>query len=66
MELLTLDEVAKLLKRSPSTVYRWISNNEIPYLKIGHRVLFNQNELFDWIQSHSVPTTLEKADIKIS
>jgi excisionase family DNA binding protein len=38
MELLTIDETAKLLKVTPTTVRRYISAGQLPALKFGRRV----------------------------
>lgn len=49
-EFLTLDEVAKLLKLAPATVYRMARRGEIPAIKIGRVWRFSSrklNELFE-------------------
>jgi excisionase family DNA binding protein len=48
-EFLTLEEVAKLLKIAPATVYRMARNGKIPAVKIGRVWRFSSrklNELF--------------------
>ena len=36
-ELLTVAEVAKLLRLNPQTIYNWIDRGELPALKMGQR-----------------------------
>lgn len=37
MNLLTIQEVADLAKVSAKTIYRWISDNKIPAIRLGTR-----------------------------
>ena len=37
INLLTIQEVAKWAKVSTKTVYRWISDNKIPAIRLGNR-----------------------------
>ena len=37
VNLLTIQEVANWAKVSTKTVYRWISNNKIPAIRLGNR-----------------------------
>ena len=41
----TVDEVAEILGISKKTVYKYTSNKTIPYIKIGSRVLFDDDDL---------------------
>ena len=43
--LLTVDELCQLLKVSSNTVYYWASRSEIPHIKVGKHLRFNQNEV---------------------
>lgn len=49
-KLLTVDEVAGLLRVKPSVVEYWIYTRSIPYIKIGKQVLFDKEDLKEWIQ----------------
>ena len=40
MELLTVDEVAQLLRVSPLTVRRHIASGRLPALKVGREFVF--------------------------
>ncbi len=46
-----IDEVAKYLKASKDSVYRWIYNKGMPSLKIGKKWLFRKAEVDAWLDS---------------
>ena len=46
-----LDDCARWIKKSTSTVYKYVSNKQIPHIKNGKRVLFNKKEIFAWLNS---------------
>jgi len=51
--ILTLEEVAKIMKVSLKTVYRWVASKKLRAAKIGHktyRVL--EKDLRSFINSH--------------
>jgi len=53
LAILTLEEVAKIMKVSQKTVYRWVAAHKLRAAKIGHktyRVL--ENDLEKFIHSH--------------
>lgn len=52
--LLTIKETAEALKISVSTLYRWIHQRKIEYVKIGSRVLFTGEMLNDYIKKNTV------------
>ena len=54
--LLTIKETAEALKISVSTLYRWIHQRKIEYVKIGSRVLFTDEMLNDSIKKNTVTT----------
>lgn len=43
--LLSLDEVADLLRISESGVYRLVRSGELPRVKVGNRTLFEPDEI---------------------
>lgn len=43
--LLTINEVAEMLKISVSTLYRWVNKREIPFVKLGGKLRFNEDEI---------------------
>jgi excisionase family DNA binding protein len=49
--LLSLDEVAELLRISESGVYRLVRSGELPRVKVGQRTLFEPREIRRFIAS---------------
>ncbi|GGI03141.1 helix-turn-helix transcriptional regulator [Arthrobacter liuii] len=52
MDLLTLDEVAELLRKSPAQI-RWMRHNGTGprAAKIGGRVMFRRTDVLDWVNA---------------
>jgi len=48
-ELLNIEEVAKFLKISKSTVYGYTNKNFIPFMKKGKKLFFYKSEIEQWI-----------------
>jgi len=54
-DLLTPEEVAKLLKISKRTVYYWIDRKLINHIRINHKVVrFRPEDIEEFIQKHTV------------
>ncbi|MDO4583516.1 MAG: helix-turn-helix domain-containing protein [Planctomycetia bacterium] len=51
--LLTRKEAAKLLGCSPRTIDLWRVRNALPFLKVGHFVRYDPEELEYWVKEHS-------------
>ncbi len=51
-KLLTVQEAACYLRVSESTVYRWKRLGILPYYQIGRSVLFDQEDLKNWLSSY--------------
>lgn len=49
----SLDEIAEYLGISKDTVYRWISNKQMPAHKIGRLWKFKISEVDEWVKSGS-------------
>ena len=54
MKLLTIDDVAELFKTSKSTIYRWVHKREIPFVKLGGKLRFNEEDNQIFIKQNSV------------
>jgi excisionase family DNA binding protein len=52
-KLLTYDQLADLLQVSPGTLRNWVSQQYIPYLKIGKNVRFSQNAIEQWLKKRA-------------
>ena len=48
---LTLDCVCKMLNLSKSTVYAYVGKSQIPYIKLGGKLLFPEDDLKNWLNS---------------
>ncbi len=51
--ILTIPEVARYLKMSKSKIYRLLSKNEIPHIKIGRNVRIRQADLRIWVEKQT-------------
>ena len=49
-DLLTIQELGKLLGKSRSTIYKWVSAKKIPYVKIGRSDMFLRGDIRKWIK----------------
>ena len=55
MNLLDYDEAAELLGVRRGTLYAWVSQKRVPYIRFSGRcVRFDANELEAWIEEHRV------------
>jgi len=52
---LTVEELAKNLKVSKKTLYNWIWLRKIPYFKVNGKILFDKNEIENWVEKHYFP-----------
>lgn len=53
---LNLKEVAVYLRMSKSSIYKWCSNGQIPYIKTGKVLLFKKEAIDSWLDQFNVPT----------
>jgi len=49
-QLLTIDEISRLLQVKKSTVYHWTCAGFIPHTKVGRFVRFRASEVEAWLQ----------------
>ncbi|MDT5268410.1 MAG: Helix-turn-helix domain [Acidobacteriota bacterium] len=47
-QYLTVDEVATMLRRRPSTIYQLVHKKKIPFRKCGRQLLFEAREIDQW------------------
>jgi excisionase family DNA binding protein len=47
---LTLEELLKKLPLKKSRVYYLVHTNQIPYHHIGRTLIFNYDEIIDWVK----------------
>ena len=58
-QILSVDEAAKFLNVTSSTIYKHTFRREIPHVKKGKRLYFVKSELVDWVKSGRVKTSYE-------
>ena len=56
-KLLSITELSEILGITRSTIYKLVSAKKIPYLKIGARVLFDEECLKEWTKSKAIEPT---------
>lgn len=47
--LLTVPEVAELLRLSPAAIYALTYRRQIPFIRIGRRLRFDPETISDWL-----------------
>ena len=52
--LLNVQEAASYLHIATSTLYRWVHQKKIKFVKVGSRVLFSQDDLNEFINNNTV------------
>ncbi len=51
--LLTVNEIAQMLRISENSIYRLIKQDKIPHHKINDQYRFSQTEIMEWATSHN-------------
>ena len=46
MKLLDINETAEFLKIKKSTIYAWVHRKEIPFIKMGGKLICSQKSIF--------------------
>ena len=62
-KLLTKKDVLEMLAIKESTLYSWVHQKKIPFVKLGKRTLrFKENDILEWIADKAVrPQTAESS-----
>jgi excisionase family DNA binding protein len=55
-KFLNMDDVSTQLCLSKSTLYSYVHTKNVPYIKLGGKLLFNQTDLDTWINSQKKNT----------
>lgn len=58
-KLLTVHEVAKLLKIAPATIYAKVSDNTLPFMKQGKRLYFLESDIIEYLKQSRNKTNAE-------
>lgn len=54
--LMTVEEVAALLRLTPKGVYSMVEARRIPFIKVSNRVRFLRDDVVAWLQRNRVPS----------
>jgi excisionase family DNA binding protein len=65
MKLMTINEAAEFLRISRSTIYKMVMNKSIPFIKLPGRLLFDQEELQNWLGQTKCPP-IAKSNVRAS
>jgi excisionase family DNA binding protein len=58
--LLTVPDVAELLRTTPAAIYSMKERGQLPGVtQVGRRVLFRSDKLVDWLRQESAPSLKE-------
>jgi excisionase family DNA binding protein len=52
---LDIDKTCEMINMSKSTVYSYVGKNKIPYIKLGGKLLFSEDDLNAWLNSMKQP-----------
>jgi excisionase family DNA binding protein len=53
MKILTVKETAVALKVKPQWVYRMMSNDGLPCIRLGRQIRVDEDSLKKWLTAHS-------------
>ena len=56
---LSLSQLAEYINLSHSTIYKKTSLNQIPHIKSGKKLLFDQAKIDEWLEKFEQPTCAE-------
>jgi len=56
MHYLKVDELSTYIKLSKSSIYKKVMKREIPFIKATGTLLFNQDEIDQWLHQHTRDT----------
>lgn len=59
-QLLTIDQIAEFLQVKRSTIYAWIHQQYIPYIKVGRLVRFRKDKIIEWLKNRESAGRLSK------
>ena len=63
-KLMTIDEVATLLRSSKKTIYRWVYERKIPFLKVHVKLLFEEDQISQFLASFRQDSSSKKVSTR--
>ena len=65
-KLLNIDAVSELIGIKKSTIYSYVHKKQIPFIKIGGKLLFDLKQIQSFISANSfMPESLNDAPVKL-
>lgn len=58
--LLTVTEVAGLLRLTPKGVYALVESRRIPFIRVSNRVRFLPSDVLGWLRENRVPASEDR------
>lgn len=58
-ELMGVSTLAKYLSVNPQTIYNWVCQNKIPYVKIGDLLRFKKSDIDKWVTEKTTYPTVD-------
>lgn len=55
--LMEPEEVARLLKVSLRSIYRYVADSSIPHIRVGGNLRFRRADIDQWLESRHQPAT---------
>lgn len=56
-KLLNVIQLADILGLKKVTIYEWVENRKIPFIKLGKRVLFHPHDVEEFIKANRIEMT---------
>lgn len=57
--VMNVREAAGFTRLSTATVYSYVAQRRMPFLKVGAKLLFKKSDLEEWLDRHRVPVSGE-------
>ena len=51
--LIDIKQTSELLNMKVPTLYRWVHERKIPFVKMGNKLRFKETEILDFIEQNS-------------
>ena len=51
MKLMDISQLSEMLNVKKKTIYDWVHKRQIPYIKLGHLLRFDPNDIEKWLKS---------------
>lgn len=56
-QLLTVPELAEILRLTPKGIYALVEGRKIPFVRVSNRVRFLLDDVRDWLRENRVPAS---------